>query len=77
MPDIKTSNYKGYTDARKKANAKYISQFVELKVRVEPERRDAIKAHADAAGESVNAYINRAISDRMESEDAQAVDGTA
>ena len=29
-------------------------------------QKDAIKAHADSTGESVNAFINRAISETME-----------
>ena len=33
-------------------------------------RRAAIKAAADAAGESVNVYINRAVEERMERENA-------
>lgn len=31
-------------------------------------KKDLIKAAADTTGESVNAYINRAIDDRMERE---------
>ena len=33
-----------------------------------PERREQIKAHAEARGESVNAFINRAIDETMERE---------
>ena len=65
MPENKGSSYKGYTEARARANAKYIAQFVEIKVRTAPEQRDKIKAHADSMGESVNSFINRAISETM------------
>lgn len=62
------SSYNGFTPARAKANAKYIAQFAEVKVRMTPERRDAIKAYAEARGESLNAFINRAIDEVMERE---------
>ena len=77
MPEKKESSYKGYTDARRKANAKYIAQFAEIKVRTSPDRRDVIKAAADAAGESVNAYINRAVEERMERENVPTAPANA
>lgn len=57
--------YKGFTPARAKANAKYIAQFAEIKIRVSPEKREEIKAAADAAGESVNSFILSAIEKRL------------
>ena len=60
--------YNGFTEARARANKKYMEQFVEIKVRVSPERREAIRAHAEAQGESLNAFINRAIDETMERE---------
>lgn len=62
------SEYKGFTEAQARAHKKYIAQFVEMKVRVSPERREAIRAHAEAQGESLNAFINRAIDETMERE---------
>ena len=38
MSDSKSSNYKGLTEARKRANKKYNDRFVEIKVRVTPEK---------------------------------------
>lgn len=70
MPENKSSSYKGYTEARARANAKYIAQFVEIKVRTAPGQRDKIKAHANSTGESVNSFINRAISETMERDGA-------
>ena len=52
--------------ARKRANKKYNDRFVEIKVRVTPEKRSIIKDHADAMGESATAFINRAIDEAME-----------
>ncbi len=68
MPEEKKNAYRGFTEAQARAHKKYIAQFVEMKIRVEPERRDAIRAAAAAVGESVNAYINGAIDARMKKE---------
>lgn len=35
-------------------------------------QKDAVKAHAEAHGESVNAFINRAIAETMERDNAAA-----
>ena len=66
MEDGKRSTYKGYTEARARAHKKYMKNFVEIKVRVTPEEREQIKTHAAARGESVNTFINRAITETME-----------
>ena len=47
------------TEAQKRAKRKYMEKFVEIKVRMTPERRSAVQAHAEARGESVNGFINR------------------
>lgn len=67
MPDEKSSTYRGFTEAQARAHKKYISRFVEVKIRMEPERREIIKAHAAKKdGGSVNAFINRAIDETMQ-----------
>ena len=66
MADEKSSTYRGFTEAQARAHKKYISRFVEVKIRMEPEHREVIKAHAEARGESVNGFINRAIDETME-----------
>ena len=60
------NGYKGFTEARARANKKYMSQFVEIKVRVTPEKRTAIQEHAQMMGESATTFINRAIDHEME-----------
>jgi len=40
--------------------------YDEIKLRVLKGQKDVIKAHADALGESVNGFINRAITETME-----------
>lgn len=55
--------------AQQKAVAKYMAEnYDEIKVRVFKGRKDEIKAHAEKSGESVNAFINRAIDETMERE---------
>ena len=40
--------------------------YDEIKVRVDKGRKAELKAHAEAQGESVNGFINRAIEETME-----------
>lgn len=65
-PEEKVSTYRGFTEAQARAHKKYIARFVEVKIRMEAERREVIRAHAEAQGESVNGFINRAITETME-----------
>ena len=58
------------TEAQKRAQKKYMSSFVEIKVRMTPERRSIIQNHARAMGESVTVFINRAIDQVMAQEAA-------
>jgi len=64
------SNYKGYTPAQSKAHNNYIAKFARLEVRTTVEQRGAIQAHAAAQGESVNGFINRAIQEAIERDNA-------
>lgn len=55
--------------AQQKAVSKYTKEnYDEIKVRVEKGQKDIIKAHAESKGESLNGFINRAISETMEKE---------
>ena len=52
--------------AQQKAVTKYMKEnYYEIKVRVDKGRKAEIKAHAEAQGESVNGFINRAIDETM------------
>ena len=53
------------TEAQKRAQKKYMSNFVEIKVRVTPEKRTVIQEHARTMGESATAFINRAIDSQI------------
>lgn len=53
------------SESQLKAAKKYLSKFADVKIRVEPEWRDAIQKHADSVGESMSAFIKRAIAETM------------
>ena len=53
--------------AQQKAVNKYMAaNYDRINLTVLKGRKDIIKAHADAHGESVNGFINRAIDEAME-----------
>ena len=55
--------------AQQKAVSKYMKEnYDEIKVRVPKGTKEAIKAHAESNGESVNGFISRAIEETMERE---------
>lgn len=54
------------TEAQKRAQKTYMGKFAVASVRMEREQYEAIQAHAAAQGESVNGFINRAISETMQ-----------
>lgn len=54
-----------------KANQRAVNKYVKnnydrINVTMPKGRKDKIKAHAEGRGESVNAFINRAIDETME-----------
>lgn len=53
------------SEAQKRAHREYMKKFVEIKVRMTPERRTLVQEHAAAQGESTTAFINRAIDETM------------
>lgn len=56
------------SEARARANKKYLDKVESILVRVKPEMKRKITAHAKANGESVNGFIVRAISETIERE---------
>lgn len=54
------------TAAQKKAQQKYMEKFAVARVRMERKRYELVQAHASARGESVNAFITRAIDETIE-----------
>jgi len=56
------------TDAQKRAQKAYMEKFVRVEIRMSAEQRAAIQAHAVSQGQSINAYINTAIDEKMSRE---------
>lgn len=59
------------SEARKRANQKYIDSLEEIKVRVSKGRKSEIRTHAEQRGESLNGFINRAIDEAIQRDDAK------
>ena len=53
------------TKAHLEGNKRYLGTLDEFKIRAPKGTKERIKAHAEARGESVNAFINRAIEEAM------------
>lgn len=62
-----TEEKKGrYTDAQKRAAQKYLKESVEdIRIRVPKGKKDIIKNYAEQRGESMNAFVVRAIDETM------------
>ena len=59
------------SEARRRANEKFNAKaYDEIKVRVAKGSKSTIQAHAEKQGESVNAFINRAIDNQIERDNA-------
>ena len=59
------------SDAQRRAVAKYnAANYDRVELRVEKGTKDSIKAHAEARGETLNGFINRAIAEALERDDA-------
>lgn len=64
------------SEARRRANEKYNAKaYDEIKVRVNKGEKKNIQAHAEARGESVNGFINRAISEAIERDKIAPTEG--
>lgn len=62
--------------AQQRAVSKYMKEnYDEFKVRTPKGQKGIIQAHAESRGESVNAFINRAITETIGRDNA-ATDGT-
>lgn len=75
MQEGKKSTYTGQTDARRKASAKYLKESVEdVRIRVPKGQKAVIKNHAEKQGESMNAFVIRAIDETMERDNSKEPD---
>lgn len=57
---------KKVSPAQRKATDKYLEKFDEMRVRAPKGQKAVIQAHCVTRGESLNAFINRAINETME-----------
>nr|DAU92988.1 MAG TPA: Alginate and motility regulator [Bacteriophage sp.] len=56
-----------YTEAQKAASLKYLKEKTDdIRIRTPKGKKDKIAAYAKEHGESLNAFINRAIDEAME-----------
>ena len=53
------------TEARNRANKKYHDKFDDIKVRVPKGERQFWQEHAVSQGESLNAFVRRAVNETM------------
>lgn len=56
----------GKTDAEKRAQKKYIEKFARVEIRMTQEKQKMVYDYSAKRGESLNAFINRAIDETME-----------
>ena len=62
------------TKAGQRAVNKYMKEnYDRVNLTMPKGEKEAVKAHAEARGESVNSFINRAIKEAMERDNAQEV----
>ena len=54
------------TEAQKRAQKAYMKKFDRVEIRLENKKYEAVKVHIEQKGESMNAFINRAIDETME-----------
>ena len=66
---------KKISEAQRRAVAKYnAANYDRVELRLDKGRKETVKAHADTQGESLNAFINRAITETMERDTAATAD---
>ena len=60
--------------AQQRAVSKYMKEnYDRVNLTMPKGKKDSVQAHAEARGESVNAFINRAIDEAMERDSVQEV----
>lgn len=56
------------TEAQIRAQKKYIEKVARVEIIMEPEKKRRLQDHAESKGESVNGFVNRAISETIDRE---------
>ena len=66
-----TDEKKKISEAQRRAVAKYnAANYDRVELRLDKGQKELVKAHAEAQGESLNGFINRAITETMERDNA-------
>ncbi len=60
---------KKVSQAQRRATDKYLEKFDEIRIRAPKGKKELIQAEAARHGQSLNAYINAAIDEKMEREE--------
>ena len=58
------------TEAQLRASKKYHQKYEYLQTRVTPTEKETVTAHAEAMGESLNAFMRRAFAETIERDKA-------
>ena len=66
-------NEKKVSLAQRRATDKYLEKFDEMRVRSPKGQKAVVQAHCEARGESLNSFINRAITETMIRDQESAV----
>lgn len=61
-------------EMQRKSQKKYLAQFADFKIRITPQERDTIQAHAKTMGESSSAFVKRSIWETMERDKGKNTD---
>lgn len=73
MSGDKKTSYKGNTEAHRRGNAKYLKESVEdIRIRVQKGKKAEVQAHAAKQGESMNAFVVRAIKETMQRDNSES-----
>ncbi len=59
------------TEAQLRASKKYHQKYEYLQARVTPAEKETVTAHAEAMGESLNAFMRRAFTETVERDKAR------
>lgn len=59
------------SESQLRASKKYHSKFERIYIRVSLEEKEAIEAHAEETGESVNSFVRRAVAETMERDETK------
>ena len=67
MSENKKSTYRGFTEAHRAGNARYLAEKVEdIKIRVPKGRKDYYKSAAESSGQSLNQFAITSMDEKID-----------